>query len=86
MTFGFEKNTWLSASRLILTKGEIFRSEKESHCSKGGGVLTVGQLPINIGDTIIEVDTLAFTVTPVLFPQLRFEVVAVSQIDFLGAF
>lgn len=48
-------------------------------------MLTKGQFPIQIGNTIIEIDTLTFTVTPVFFPQLCFEVVAVSQIDFLGA-
>lgn len=48
-------------------------------------MLTIGQFPILIGNTIIEVDTLTFTVTPVSFLQHRFEVVAVSQIDFRGA-
>lgn len=48
-------------------------------------MLTIGQPPVHIGDTIVEVDTLTFTVPPVLFQQQRFEVVAVSQIDRLGA-
>ena len=41
-------------------------------------MLTVGQFPILIGDTIVEVDTLTITVVPVYFPQLRFEVVPIS--------
>ena len=45
---------------------------------------TIGQSPVLIGDTIIEVDTLAFvTVIPVLFLQLRFEVEA-PQLDIRG--
>ena len=46
---------------------------------------TVGQFPIHIGNTIVEVDTLTITVVAVYFPQLRFEVVAISQSDFLSA-
>lgn len=47
-------------------------------------MLTIGQSPVLIGDTVIEVDTLAFfTVLPIPFLQLRLEVEA-PQLDIRG--
>ena len=48
---------------------KMFWSVKESRCGQRGEMPTIGQLSIHIGDTIVEVDTLTSTVTPVIFPQ-----------------
>ena len=86
MTFTYEKTTWLSVSRLSSKLKEQYSGQKRKISLQGqtGETLTIGQLSVHIGDTIIEVDTLPLTVVLIEFWQLRCEVVAVFQFDFPG--
>ena len=89
MIFAFEMSTWPSVSQLShklnQKKVKIPWSVKGISSQTERNDLTIGQFPIHIGDTIVKVDTLTFTVIPIFCFQQRFEVVAVSQVDFLGA-